>query len=175
MAAARRGGSDPVTALLTLLVLGLLVTLSAAAVRRNRRTKAVEAFAADLRERRSLEAMYVSKLDRSFIAFRFSDRTLVLGDGAEEREYPFAAVTGATVEVARTPAKSGKDEDGWIKQLAVRVWVDDPDRPSWAYRILDWPRGKGLPADVPGTMAMMDQAERIVAQVEDAKRVGQAP
>jgi len=175
MAAARPGGSDPVTAFLLLLVLGVLVALSAAAVRRNRRTKAVEVYAAELRERLRLEAMYVSKLDRSFIAFRFSDRTLVVGDGAEEREYPFGSITGAHVEIVRTPARSGKDEDGWIRQLAVRVWVDDPGRPSWAYSILNWPRGKGLPADVPGTLAMMDQAHRIVAQVEDAKRVGQAP
>ena len=162
------------TALLLLLVTGLLVILSAAAVRRDRRAKAAETFAADLRARRRLEAMYVSKLDRSFIAFRFSDQTLVLGDGTEEREYPFAAIKGGIVEIARTPARSGRDEDGWIRQLAVRVWVDDPDRPSWAYSILNWPRGKGLPADVPGPLVMMDQAERIVAQVEDAKRLGQA-
>ncbi|NBB15568.1 hypothetical protein GVN21_09395 [Caulobacter sp. SLTY] len=163
------------TAFLLLLVLGVLVALSTAAVRRDRRTKAAEAFAADLRERRRLEAMYVSKLDRSFVAFRFSDHTLVLGDGSEEREYPFAAIIGAAVEVTRTPAKSGRHEDGWIKQLAVRVRVNDPDRLSWAYSILAWPRGKGLPADAPTALAMMDQAQRIVAQVEDAKRVGLAP
>jgi hypothetical protein len=174
MAAARPGGSDPLTAFLLLLVLGLLIVLSAAAVRRNRRTKAVETFAADLRERRRLEAMYVSKLDRSFIAFRYSDRTLVVGDGVDEREYPFAAIADAEIECVRTAAKSGKDEDGWIKRLAVRVRVEDADHPLWVYNILSWPRGKGMPADAPPTVSMLEQARRIVAQIEDARRPGQA-
>ncbi|HYE47028.1 MAG TPA: hypothetical protein VEA44_14795 [Caulobacter sp.] len=161
-------------AFLVVLVLGILAGLSIAAVRRERKARAVRAFAEELRQRRRLEAMYVSKLDRSFIGFRFSDRTLVLGDGSMEREYPFSAIRDVEVMREETPDPRGDPENGWLKRLAVRVAVDDPERPEHLYRILDWPSGRGLPSAGVPALGMNDQAERVRGQLLDAMAAGAA-
>jgi hypothetical protein len=138
---------------------GLLLSLMAAAAWRQSRARAMRAYAAGIRQRHDLQALFVSKLaDRAFIGVTVGGGGLLLGDEATEKVWPFSGVRG--VEVLHI--RSGGER---LKSLIVRVTVEDESRPHHDYVIFDWPNGWGPRESQKHVKAMIDQAERIRALV----------
>jgi hypothetical protein len=123
-------------------------------------------FATGIRERHALKALFVSKLDRSFIALCLDDRHLVLGREANETVYPLSDVIA--VEEARQVDK------GRIRRLEIVVRLKGEAAPEHRYLIQRWTGFLGPLEDAGHIQPMLEHAARVRAMLLDAARLNEA-